>query len=67
MHAFLSGLHPIIDENYILPKSCTLMLLRFSQEATLLCYMKDAEGYAKDTKVAAKVEKGYVPRPRDTL
>ena len=67
VHAFLSGLHPNIDENYILSKSCTLMLLRFLQEATLPGYMEDAEVYAKDTKVAAQVEKGHVPRPRVTL
>ena len=67
VHAFLSGLHPNIDENYILPESCPLMLLRFTQEDTLPGYMKDAEGYAMDTKVASQVEKGYVPRPRVTL
>jgi hypothetical protein len=67
VHAFLSGLHPNIDENYILPKSCTLMLLKFKQEATLPGYMEDAVDYAKYTKVAAQVEKGYAPRPRVTL
>ena len=67
VHAFLSGLHPNIDENYILPESCPLMLLRFTQEATLPGYIEDAEGNAKDTKVVAQVEKGYAPRPRVTV
>ena len=43
------------------------MLLRFTQEATLLGYMKDAEGHAKDTKIAAQDEKGDAPRPKSTL
>ena len=63
VHAFISELHPNIDKNYILPKSCTLMLLRFTQEATLPGYMKDA----KDTKIAAQDEKGDAPRPRSTM
>ena len=67
MHAFLSELHPNIDENYILPKSCTLMLVRFTEEATLSGYMKDAEGYTKDTKIAAQDEKGDAARPKSTL
>ena len=67
LHAFLSRLHSNIDENYIAPKSCTLMLLRFTQEATLPGYTEDAEGNAKDTKVVAQVEKGYAPRPRVTV
>ena len=44
VHTFLSRLHLDIDENYILPKSCTLMLLRFTQEATMSGYIEDTEG-----------------------
>ena len=58
VHTFLSRLHLDIDENYILPKSCTLMLLRFTQEATMSGYIEDAEGYAKNTKAAAPEENG---------
>jgi hypothetical protein len=36
VHAFLSGLHCTIDVSHILPKSCTLLLLRFIQEASPL-------------------------------
>uniref|UniRef100_K3YEJ7 Uncharacterized protein n=1 Tax=Setaria italica TaxID=4555 RepID=K3YEJ7_SETIT len=59
VHAFLSELDFNIDENHILPKSCTLLLLRFTQEASLLGYMEDAEGYKEDTKTAAQAEKAY--------
>ena len=58
VHTFLSRLHLDIDENYILPKSCTLMLLRFTQETTMLGYIENAEGYAKNTKAAAPEENG---------
>ena len=59
VHTFLSELHCNIDESHILPKSCTLLLLRFTQEAFLLGYVKDTGGYAEDTKTAAQAEKGY--------
>jgi hypothetical protein len=45
VHAFLFELHCNIDESHILPKSCALLLLRFTQEASPLGYMKDSEGY----------------------
>jgi hypothetical protein len=48
-----------IDENDILPKSCTLLLLRFTQEASSLDYLEDAKGYMEDTKTATQAEKGY--------
>lgn len=53
VHAFLSMLHSNIDENFILPKSCSLLLLRFTQEGILLGYKKEAEGYAEAAKTAA--------------
>lgn len=59
VHAFLSELHLNIDENNILPKSCTLLLLRFTQEASLLGYMEGIEGYMEDTKNAVQAEKAY--------
>jgi hypothetical protein len=59
VHAFLSELHCNIDESHILPKSCTLLLLMFTQEASPLGYVKDAEGYIEDPKTAAQAEKGY--------
>uniref|UniRef100_A0A0A9H6G7 Uncharacterized protein n=1 Tax=Arundo donax TaxID=35708 RepID=A0A0A9H6G7_ARUDO len=59
VNAFLSGLHFNIDENYILPKSCNLLLLRFIHEATPLVYMEDAEANAKNTKTVVQDEKSY--------
>ena len=34
------------------------MLLRFTQETTMLGYIENAEGYAKNTKAAAPEENG---------
>lgn len=48
-----------IDENYILPKSCTLLLLRFTHEATPLGQMEDMEGYTKNTKTIVQDEESY--------
>jgi hypothetical protein len=59
VHAFISELHCNIDESHILPKSCTLLLLRFTQEASPLGYVKDAKGYIEDPNTTAQVEKGY--------
>jgi hypothetical protein len=39
VHAFLSKLHCNVDESHI------LLLLRFTQEASLLGYVKDTRGY----------------------
>ena len=47
--------------------SCTLMLLKFTHEATTLDYIEDDEGYAKKTKAAAPRRKTDVPRPRVML
>jgi hypothetical protein len=57
VHAFLYELHCNIDENHILPKSCTLLLLRFTREASLFGYVKDAERYTEETKTAAQTQK----------
>ena len=47
--------------------SCTLMLLKFTHEATTLDYIEDDEGYAKKTKAAAPRRKTNVPRHRVML
>jgi hypothetical protein len=47
VHAFLSELNFNTDENIILPKSCILLLLRFTQEGFPLGYTKEAEGYTR--------------------
>ncbi|CAN6373820.1 unnamed protein product [Urochloa humidicola] len=54
VHAFLSELHHNIDENVILPKSRTLLLLRFTHKEIALGYAKEAVGYATPTKIAAE-------------
>jgi hypothetical protein len=59
VHAFLSKLRYNIDESHILPKSCTLLLLRITQEASSLGYVKDLEGYVESTKAAVQAKKGY--------
>jgi hypothetical protein len=61
VHALLSKLHCNIVESHILHKSCTctLLLLRFTQEASLLCYVEDTKGYKEDTETVALAEKGY--------
>lgn len=59
MRAYLFELHCNIDENHILPKSCTLFLLRFTQEVSPLGYMEDVEGYMEGTKTAIQTEKVY--------
>jgi hypothetical protein len=47
VHAFLSELNFNTDENIILPKSCILLLLRFTQEGFPLGYTKETEGYTR--------------------
>jgi hypothetical protein len=49
----------LILMSHILPKSCTLLLLRFAQETSPLGYVEDAEGYMEDTKTTTQAEKGY--------
>jgi hypothetical protein len=53
VHAFLSELNFNIDENVILPKSCILLLLRFTQDRFLLGYTKETEGYTEGVKTTA--------------
>jgi hypothetical protein len=53
VHAFLSELNFNIDENVILPKSCILLLLRFTEEGFPLDYTKETEGYTEGVKTAA--------------
>ncbi len=53
VHAFLSELNFNIDENVILPKSCILLLLRFTQEGFPLGYTKETEGYTEGVKTTA--------------
>jgi hypothetical protein len=50
VHAFLSELNFNTDENVILPKSCILLLLRFTQEGFPLGYTKETEGYMEGVK-----------------
>jgi hypothetical protein len=53
VHAFLSDLNFNIDENVIVPKSCILLLLRFTQEGFPLGYTKEIEGYTEGVKTTA--------------
>jgi hypothetical protein len=53
VHAFLSELYCNVDESHV------LLLLRFTQEAYLLGYVKDTRGYMEDTKTVVQAEKGY--------
>jgi hypothetical protein len=59
VHVFLSELRYNIDESHILPKSCTLLLLRVTQEASPSGYVKVAEGYIEDTMADVQAKKGY--------
>jgi hypothetical protein len=59
VHAFLFELRYNIDECHILHKSCTLLLLRVTQEASPLGHVKDVEGYVEDTKVVVQAKKDY--------
>lgn len=54
MNAFLSELHSDTDENFILPKSYILLLLRFTHEATAIGYIEDMVDYTKYAKAAAQ-------------
>jgi hypothetical protein len=53
VHAFLSELNFNIDENVILPKSCILLQLRFTQEGFPLGYTKETECYTEGVKTTA--------------
>jgi hypothetical protein len=53
VHVFLSELNFNIDENVILPKSCILLLLRFTQEGFPLGNTKEIEGYTEGVKTTA--------------
>jgi hypothetical protein len=64
VHAYLYELRCNINKNRILPKSCILLLLRVTQEASPLGYMKDSKGYVEDTKIAAQAENGYANKTR---
>jgi hypothetical protein len=67
-HVFLPRLHTNIDESYILPKSWTLMLLKFTHEATTLGYIKDANGYMPRTRrLLPPRRESYAPKPRVML
>jgi hypothetical protein len=46
-------------ESHILPKSCTLLLLWLTQEASPLGYVENIGGYMEDTKKVVQAEKGY--------
>jgi hypothetical protein len=50
VHAFISELNFNTNENVILPKSCILLLLRFTQEGFSLGYTKETEGYTEGVK-----------------
>jgi hypothetical protein len=65
VHAFLSELRCNTNESHILSKSCTLLLLRFTQEVSPLGYVKDAEGYIEDPKTAVQAGKGYAHKTQD--
>jgi hypothetical protein len=43
VHALLCELKLNSTDNFVLPKSCMLILLRFTQEATPSSYMKNTE------------------------
>jgi hypothetical protein len=59
VHAFLFELNFNIDENAILPKSCILLLLRFTQEGFPLGYTKETEGYTKGVKTIADASNSH--------
>jgi hypothetical protein len=59
VHAFLSELNFNIDENVILPKSCILLLLRFTQEGFPLGYTKETEGYTEGVKTTADASNSH--------
>jgi hypothetical protein len=65
VHAFLFELRYNIDESHIQPKSCTLLLLRVTQEASPLGYVKDVEDYVEDTNAVVQDKKGYADKTQN--
>jgi hypothetical protein len=59
VHAFLSELNFNIDENVILPKSCILLPLRFTQEGFPTGYTKETEGYTEGIKTTADASNSH--------
>jgi hypothetical protein len=59
VHAFLFELNFNIDENVILPKSCILLLLRFTQEGFSLGYTKETEGYTEGVKTTVDASNSH--------
>ncbi|TVU07089.1 hypothetical protein EJB05_47129, partial [Eragrostis curvula] len=59
VNPFLASHTLNIDENYVLPKSRTLLLLRFTHEDTSMGNMDDANGYTEDIKNVAQDKHGY--------
>ncbi|TVU42401.1 hypothetical protein EJB05_08804, partial [Eragrostis curvula] len=59
VNSFLASYTLNIDENYVLPKSSMLLLLRFTHEDTSMGHMDDANGYTEDIKNVAQDKHGY--------